>query len=131
MKRKILLIAVALVVAIMFTTAYAASHSYSGTIQKLIAVKLDDNTTRTSSTDSWSLSMSNSSEAPSYTGYLQAQAAGTSGWVQVTNEFTIYKGQSKNYVYGRFIPKDGATMRLYAKASTYGPAAVSGTVNYN
>ena len=130
-KKRILTITAVLVMAVMAVTAYAASHGYSGTVQKLINVKLDDGYTRSSSTDSWTLTMSSSSQAPSFTGYLEAQAAGTTAWVQVTNEFTIYSGQTKNYVYGRFIPKKDAIMRMYAKRSDYGPATVSGTVDYN
>lgn len=129
-KKRILAVAAILVMTVMAVTAYAVSHNYSGTVQKLINVKLDDGSTRSSSTDSWSLTMNSSSQAPSFTGYLEAQASGTTTWVQVTNEFTIYSGQTKNYVYGRFIPKKDATMRMYAKRSDYGPATVSGTVDY-
>ncbi len=123
-------VSIILLLVFLFTTsmtAFAAVQSYNATLP-LVFHKTIHEGTRASDVNSWFISMSDSSVAASYTGWLDATISGS--WEKATNNFTLYKKDSKNYIWGLFIPVSGASTRLRAEPSGYPGDSIVGTIDY-
>lgn len=121
--------AIVLVLALMLisATAFAASVSYNTTLPVLFDKTIVDGT-RSSSQNAWSISLSSTAEAASFTGWLDGKISGS--WQRATNDFTLYRGDNKNYSWGVFIPISGTEVRLRANSSGYGGQNINGTIDF-